>query len=108
MDNESKIERRLEWGRDSELVGREGVKGAATTCHDNHEERVAKAIKELRENPESKIMHVAAHQGLTKDTLHNRYPGSKSGASRANIAFRGAREVGSWMGGKEGRVWLSP
>ena len=49
---------------------------------DDHKNRVAKAINDLKENPESKIKHVAAHYGLTRDTLHNRYYG-KTQAARA-------------------------
>ena len=49
------------------------------TCYDDpikkaqrygdHEERVAKAIKGLKEIPESKMKHVATHYGLDRDTL---------------------------------------
>ena len=39
---------------------------------DDHKERVAKAIEDLKENPESKMKLVAAHYGLNGDTLDNR------------------------------------
>ena len=35
-------------------------------------------------------------------------PGSKSGAPRAEIAYRGAGEAGRRMGGKAGRAWVPP
>ena len=49
---------------------------------DDHGERVAKAIKDLKENPESKMKLVAAHYGLNGDTLDNRCYG-KTQAARA-------------------------
>ena len=49
---------------------------------DDHKNRVAKAINDLKEDLESKIKHVAVHYGPTRDTLHNRYYG-KTQAARA-------------------------
>ena len=43
--------------------------------YNDHEEEVAKAIKDLKNNPESKMKHIAAHHGLDRDTLYNCYYG---------------------------------
>ena len=49
--------------------------------YDGQGERAANAIKDLKENPESKMKHVAAHYGLSRDSLHNYY--GKTQAARA-------------------------
>ena len=69
-----------------------------------HEERVAKAIKDLKDNPESKMKHVAAraHYGLNRDTLHNRYYGKTQAARAAHpeqrsLAEEQERSVEEWV-----------
>jgi hypothetical protein len=42
----------------------------------SHEKKFTKAIKELRENPDSKLKHVAAYHGHNSKTFFNRYYGS--------------------------------
>jgi len=42
---------------------------------DSHEEKVIKAIKELKENSGSQLKHVAAYYGPNSKTLFNRYYG---------------------------------
>ena len=48
----------------------------------DYEERVAKAIGDLKTSPESKISHIAAHYKLSRGTIYNRYYG-RAQAARA-------------------------
>jgi hypothetical protein len=56
--------------------------------YDSHEEKVTRAIKELRENPDSKLKHVAAFHGLNRKTLFNRYYGRTQAARDAHPESR--------------------
>ena len=51
--------------------------------YDNYEERVAKAIEDLKTSPESKISHIAAHYKLSRGTIYNRYYGRTQAARAA-------------------------
>lgn len=68
-------------GRDKEY----GLVKAHCRClgNDYQGERVTGAIKDLKENPDSKMKHIAAHYGLSRDTLHNRYYGKTLQEARA-------------------------
>jgi hypothetical protein len=56
--------------------------------YDSHEEKVAKVIKELKENPNSKLKHVAAYHGLNNKTLLNRYYGRTLAARESHPESR--------------------
>ena len=45
---------------------------------------MTKAIQELNDNPDSKLKHIAAANGLTKKTLYNRYCGRTHAAQAAH------------------------
>jgi len=65
----------------------------AVRC-DSHEERVAKAIKELKEkkelkeNPNPRPEHVAAYHGLNNKTLFSRYCGRTLTARGSHLESR--------------------
>jgi hypothetical protein len=56
--------------------------------YDSHEEKVTKAIKELRENPDSKLKLVAAYHGFNSKTLFNRCCGRTQAARDAHPESR--------------------
>jgi hypothetical protein len=56
--------------------------------YDSYEEKVTRAIKELRESPDSKLKHVAAFHGLNRKTLFNRYYGRTQAARDAHPESR--------------------
>ena len=50
--------------------------------YDSYEEKISKAIYDLKENPKAKLKHIAACHGLNRKTLYNFYNG-KTHAVRA-------------------------
>ena len=68
----------------------------------DHEERVAKATKDLAENPESKMKQVAAQYELNSDTIRNCYHGKTQTARVAHLEPRSPtgeqeRSVEGWV-----------
>jgi len=56
--------------------------------YDSYGEKVAEAIKELKENPNSKLKHATAYHGLNNKTLFNRYYGHTPAARESHPESR--------------------